>query len=335
MNLQEILLELRRNPKSNIKVSGHRAAANFISTNWKNHAIEEYGISMTDIPKLGINPGSHYNTPLGIYFYPASYYLEKKLGKNYKQVIGLNKHSVEELDYKDDAQYIQILKFNTNNILEIDLLDVTGYKEYISRLMKSIGRVAQLIGDSEISTTQLMIRLETKSHSLAKVNSYGGQLWYILWQLSQNVLSKNKGYNGEKASRETIIWNHLFRLIGVDIVIDNGSGIIHDNEPCQGVVLNPRSIQHVDTIRNIVPFVPLAHDEKDNIINTKTINTKDIPNAKLYIVTIEYYTTQEPTKLKTQIVKVYAKNDSNAENMAYHSLDTKNINVYTISTTKK
>ena len=40
--------------------------------------IQYYGVTLTQLPKLGVNPQSKYNTPLAICFYPADYYLKKK-----------------------------------------------------------------------------------------------------------------------------------------------------------------------------------------------------------------------------------------------------------------
>ena len=324
MNLRELLLELRRNPTQNKKVAGHQQAANFIKAHWKNPAVEEYGVSMTDIPKLGINPGSAYNTPLGIYFYPASYYLEMKYNKN------------ELLEFQDDAPYIQILKFNTDNILEIDTLDVDGYQEYIGRLIKNVNRVASLIGQSEKVTLNTIVKASTDAKSNAKVNSYGGEFWYLLWTLSNVDSQKQYG------KRNAVVWNSIFRLIGVDIIVDNGSGIIHENEPCAGVVLNPRSIKHVDTIKNITPYQPNNHVSWDgkksvythNTINSKTLNSKKEGND-LYIVKIKYYDRLDNNQQKTMIIKVYSDFADDATKAAINAVDQNATHIYHIETTKK
>ena len=64
------IYEARSNPGQNAKLSGHPAAVKFL----QGKDLNRYGVSMTSIPKLGINPGSNYNTPVGIYFYPAEFY---------------------------------------------------------------------------------------------------------------------------------------------------------------------------------------------------------------------------------------------------------------------
>jgi hypothetical protein len=95
MKLQELfdakLAERRRNPELSVRETGHAAALAYLQSQGD---ITNWGVSMTNIPKLGVNPSSKYNTPIGIYFYPATYYLETKLDN-------------DELEFQDSAPYIQ------------------------------------------------------------------------------------------------------------------------------------------------------------------------------------------------------------------------------------
>ena len=65
-------------------------------------------ISFTDIDKLGINPQSGYNTPLGIYTYPL-----KEIWKSFN-------HSTETIHvpFKGNADYIWIVKQSCSNFVE-------------------------------------------------------------------------------------------------------------------------------------------------------------------------------------------------------------------------
>ena len=66
----------------------------------------------------------------------------------------------------------------------------------------------------------------------SKVDSFPGNLWFATY--------KNRG-NANK-------WNYLLRkVLGYDAVLDRGEGIIHNNEPAQIVVLNPTSIEVLET----------------------------------------------------------------------------------------
>ena len=277
MNLQEILLELRRNPSQNQKIAGHQEAAEFIKKHWKNTTADEYGVSMTTLPKLGVNPSSKYNTPLGIYFYPGSYYLEKKYKNN------------DSLDFQEDAPYIQIFKFDgkADGVLDIDALDVGSYGDYIKLLYDNINSIATLLSTSEDVVKRKIAEFSIEAQTEANVKSYGGYLWYVLWQLSKFHLKVKNRPQGQ-AQRSSIIWNSLFRLLGIDIILDNDSGIIHQNEPCQGVVINPRSIQHAATIENIRPLPP-QDAEKVKISNTaKKIDTEPLAIGYIFLATATF-----------------------------------------------
>ncbi len=232
------LTELRRNPVQNIKEIGHKAAVKFLKDAGKD--IRDYGISMTKLPKLGINPGSNYNTPVGIYFYPAEFYMRLK-----------DKDKERELPFMDDALYIQIFELH-GNIENIDELPVSHFNSYIAKLFKNLNKIAQLTGLSEINAEKKLSRAIINSGSEAKDNSYGGKLWYILYFLSRTEDGEGNsvGKRDNAAPRSSVIWNSLLRMLGMDGVIDTGAGIIHKNEPYQGVILNPRSISHVKSIPN-------------------------------------------------------------------------------------
>jgi hypothetical protein len=294
MKLQEILTELRRNPKSNIKISGHKEAVMYLKGMGCTESDDNgYGVSMTHLPKLGINPSSKYNTPLGIYFYPASYYLVMKIMGN-------------ELDFLEDAPYIQILKFKSDNVLDIGELDVTGYKEYIKTLVENINGVATLLGISEKTVIQRIVEYRGEAQEHAKIDSYGGYLWYILFNLSRTA-DKTNNRNSSQVSRSPVVWNSIFRLMGVDIITDR-EGIIHENELYQGVAINPRSIQLVNTIRNINPRI---NHPKKNIIDPKAINGWKKGDS-LFVVTFEYQHNRAAGQPDYAKVKVFAKDDKEA-----------------------
>jgi hypothetical protein len=71
--------EARKNPEQNPKVSINQAIRQRLNkTKDKiDGAITNLFVSFTEIDKLGINPGSRYDTPLGIYAYPAKYVMHR------------------------------------------------------------------------------------------------------------------------------------------------------------------------------------------------------------------------------------------------------------------
>jgi hypothetical protein len=101
--VQQNMSEARKNPEQNTKYqSGWAELAAWTRKNnvWlKPH---EWAISMTYVPKLGINPGPGISedTPRGIYFYPFHWAYSVKMDK-------------EALPWADAAPYIQLFQYST------------------------------------------------------------------------------------------------------------------------------------------------------------------------------------------------------------------------------
>jgi hypothetical protein len=117
MNIYE-LIEARRSPELNVGREGHAAAVSFI----KSLPEGTYGVTMTELPKLGINPNSRYNTPIGVYFYPADEYVRVK-----------GKGAGSKLDFVDDAAYIQVFEMS-GNILDIANVSAGLYDNLVKQL---------------------------------------------------------------------------------------------------------------------------------------------------------------------------------------------------------
>lgn len=259
MKLYEMITELRRNPTQNPKVFGHASAVKTLY----NMDIENVGVSMTELPKLGINPGSTYATPVGVYFYPARYYIE----------VG---EEGAKLEFQHDAAYIQIFKFS-GDVVYTDKFGKIDFGDAIEALYANIGQVARLIGMNEGVASKELSNHVLGAMANAKVPTYFGRLWYVLYALSKSSGQKKRG---AAAPRSAVIWNSLLRILGYDVIVDNGDSVLHPNEPYQGVVLNPRVIQMVTTIRNQKgeedperkPYVPVTHEGV--LINNVTDGSK-------------------------------------------------------------
>jgi hypothetical protein len=107
VEVKEGVAEARKNPEQNTKYqSGWAELAAWAHKNnvWlKPH---EWAISMTYVPKLGINPGPGISedTPRGIYFYPFHWAYSVKMDK-------------EALPWADNAPYIQLFQYSTGTEL--------------------------------------------------------------------------------------------------------------------------------------------------------------------------------------------------------------------------
>lgn len=218
------LQEKRKNASINKKpISGMQELLNFLDQ--LSH-LDSVFVSMTMLPKLGINPQSVYKTPLGIYSYPA-YYVKN------------NGLSFFEEDFQGNAPYFNVFRVkNSARLLKIQSEENRCYqlieqlKEHYSEYKQEITKFYQ---DSATNALQ---------------SNAGGKLWYILWKLS-SFIAETKGKSAP------IIWNAIFRKLNIDGVIDTAQSsnfaIIHSNEPTQAVFFSGNAIRLIARIRNIAP----------------------------------------------------------------------------------
>jgi hypothetical protein len=118
MRAQEFA-EARRNPELNPKKSGRVDAVEFLRSAMGRGGA--WGVSFTQVNKLGINPTTSFNsgalnagTPAGVYFYPASYFV---------RTVEAN----EEFPFANDANFIQVFSYNPKHLL--NLKTATRYEE--------------------------------------------------------------------------------------------------------------------------------------------------------------------------------------------------------------
>ena len=73
MKISDTLSEARKNPGQNPKTSINAIIQKAYdeTTDMVTPTTKNLFVSFTTVDKLGINPQSHYDTPLGIYSYPA------------------------------------------------------------------------------------------------------------------------------------------------------------------------------------------------------------------------------------------------------------------------
>lgn len=263
MRIHEII-EARRFPEKSQKETGHSAALAWL-LKLPSDELADYGVRMSAIPKLGINPSSRYDTPIGIYFYPADYYINIKQKR-------------AALPFVDKENYIQIVKMS-GNIFDLDM-DAVKYGKYVSNLFNQIPtlinkfKIAQFADQTPTEELQdEMAKWVTHAPTNAIKNSlYGGRFWYILFELAawleENSASTRKpktpGTESTQASRVSVVWNKLLNVLGFDTVIDRGDGIIHDNEENQGFALDSQSLKLVKIFKNFEGAEPKKEPEEAN-----------------------------------------------------------------------
>ena len=215
---------------------GHAEALEYLRS-LSEEQLDHTGVHMAQLPKVGVNPGSLYNTPMGIYFYPASYYIEVKQQGRY-------------LEFADPSPYIHIIEYRSSRVLDVYNLDGESFDEQIDRinsdhvvkfLMDSLGiddpnRVRWIIRDVSDREWDVLGEIPLDK-------SFGGILWFLMYYLTKLAVQSKRSAKG------SVFWNKLIRKLGYDVAVDHGAGIIHENERDQGVIVNPRAITGIKTIK--------------------------------------------------------------------------------------
>lgn len=198
------LLEARRNPELNPKVSINSQIAEFGN---KFGDVTAF-VSFTSIDKLGINPGSKYKTPLGIYAYPLSY-VQSRIK---------TEHSPEHrLPFAGDQPYATLFTVDPKRIIFLSKFSKADLDTLISHM-------GEVYPDDHSAIDRALAW--AKQH--ANVKTAGG----IMWAMTMMFAGMNTSESQNRAAK----WNKVFQDLGIDgVVDDDGDGIIHSNERTQAV----------------------------------------------------------------------------------------------------
>lgn len=219
------ILEARRNPEQNPKTSINRIVYDALKATKDSIAdTKNLFASFTSVDKLGINPKSKYDTPLGIYAYPAEYVFSRVKSER----------SMAALPFAGDQPYVNLFKAQGNiiNVATISSAEVRSLYKRIAELWASAATDSR--GQSWKTSVDEIEKIINNASKKAKFPDYpGGQLWYVTWVASSDLFAA--AWN----TTPPVAWNKLFRSIGVDGCVDytpeGGLGIIHTSEPTQAV----------------------------------------------------------------------------------------------------
>ena len=248
MNMQEIIgtslvREARKNPKQNPRISVNEYvkqhldnAKNIPGTNIKNSFV-----SFTKLDKLGVNPDSGYNTPLGIYSYPSSYVVTKT-GSD---------RGMRFLPFAGDNPYANIFSAQ-GNIIDLYAVSEQELGNYNRKMVDVFIKTAGITPGSGDDETGLdMLEKIFRSSAEAKVSSPGGKFWYITGEVAGLLMTSEQTRRQWGSSQYHLSWNKLFRTLGIDGCIDSGGeGIIDDPEPFQAVFFSIKSIHKNQRVDN-------------------------------------------------------------------------------------
>ena len=248
-------------------------------------------VSFTALEKIGINPQSHYNTPLGIYAYPL-----KEMYSSIEQ---------DRIPFAGNEPWIQVLK--STQATELSTYSEGDLKTDITKLKQLFGSQIKLNHNAKYIITNAYF--DTEDSNLTKdlyVNDrspadmarsreklvqqmdqdgrafdYMVNMWSAdakpagrpaakFWNITRNiasVITEHKPiyrYPAQTAPKgdlkpdikmvkpATLMWNKIFRLLGYVAFSDKtGMGLIHTAEPISSVFLTPSSYTRIATVRNI------------------------------------------------------------------------------------
>jgi hypothetical protein len=231
MRIKDIL-EARKNPEQNpktsvndviydefLKMKGDKSGGTIAG-------VTNLFVSFTAIPKLGINPGSTYNTPNGIYAYPAEYVMK---------VAGTD-DPMNMLPFAGDQPWVNLFTV-ANNVINVRTLNKTDYKMYINDLEK------KFVESGIMSSNKFKVIVDNADTDAARADYWGGQLWYVTMKIAEYLTTKRGGQRNNN-------WNAVWRRIGIVGAVDTGAGIIHEGEPTQAVFFDPREIDVLTRVAN-------------------------------------------------------------------------------------
>ena len=170
-----------------------------------------YAFTMIEIPKIGINPGTNYETPAGVYFYPLD-------EKHFKQLIG------DTLPFVSDKLYVGLVK--------IKGLDSGRWLKFWNKGVDH---------QSNDKVREFANSLRSPGKTMMEAKSGGKH-----WEFNNDAKIFDLGYFATRyEDRSTVKWNSLLRKAGYIGLYDMGNEIVHESEPWQVVALSPEAYETV------------------------------------------------------------------------------------------
>lgn len=249
--------EARRKSSLNPKISVYDALKQRAADS-PNKANNLY-VSFTAVDKLGINPQSTYDTPIGIYAYPATYVLRN------------GSRTMADLPFAGNQPYGNIFSVRDDaNIIFLD--EVTDWE--IDEISDTLETIFSKVSNELQNELRDIVEM-SDYHARIKWgdDSEGHMLWAIFYHAAGLYAKSVRG----SEDKRNIVWNWLNRQCGIDGYVDGGSGIIHESEPTQAVFFDPKVIIDVDRIKNKYDVASrIAGKNKSEIISSHDLHIKEL-----------------------------------------------------------
>lgn len=181
----------------------------------------DYYISFrfTNLDKIGLNPKQNFDTPIAI----CSYTLTPKT---------LSQYATNKIGYAGYNKYLYVYRTRKDNTIILDSHgNSPNYNEsnYREDLTKIRDWYPDIVTDTLVQDSSLEAFNPTPF----------GKLWNLTRTLSLLLGGKS-----------TVKWTKLLIRLGIYAVIDQGSGILHKNEPSQTMIFKPIHYDLLFRVRN-------------------------------------------------------------------------------------
>lgn len=192
-------------------------------------------ISFTEIDKIGINPRSKYNTPLGIYTYPLRRFFKHYVSDERSEIY-LGKFA----PFAGESDFVWVLYYDGEDGYFIpDLGMMTEFE--LNAYMQTLEEIWDQETDREVPFSGMVARAKYE----ALIQTPGGEFWNITRTIAQHIVDARRKGN------PSVAWNRILRQLDLELIADQGHGIIHSAEPLQAVFLQRKAFSVVERVENI------------------------------------------------------------------------------------
>jgi len=255
--LKKLIIEMSRYKKETGKSSwGAEDLKKYLSdTSQDAKNFQQYAFTMTNINKVGVNPQSEYETPLGVYFYPLTNEMYDSLIDNSLPFAGESENvSLVRLKDVQSSKWLRVT--DVNQSIDLDKLQMKAFK-FFDDSNKKFDDGEDLDFDDTIERWNRWIKRESRLTNASLLFAYCAFLVQKFDKKSKNASSTIRGRR----------FNQILRHLGFIGVYDTGHGIIHQNEETQLVALDPSAYE-------VVASYNTREIRKGSVSNSKALNEK-------------------------------------------------------------
>jgi hypothetical protein len=189
--------------------------------------VSDYAFSMTELPKLGINPKTNHSTPAGVYFYPLN-------------EICLHQLKTNTLPFASQAPYVNLVKLNISDKSRWLILGEGGGDKTEKHFVNMVNLLVSLNQEYK-SANGLGQTLLTRFNTIASIEKrmYSTMEYFI----------SGFPYENSNMRKRTILWRSIMLKLGIEGVYDNNTGSVFSEEPSQIACFKPSCYQLIGTYK--------------------------------------------------------------------------------------